>query len=126
MEVLTGIQTVKAQNVEMVSRWRQEFYSHYISRTFDKTITGTALNQTNQVLQKISQLMVLWIGASMVLSGDLTLGQLIAFRIISGYVTQPLLRPPPSGRTSRNCASALNGLRCRHARRNPMRLTSRR
>ena len=27
--------------------------------------------------------MVLWIGASMVLSGDLTLGQLIAFRIIS-------------------------------------------
>jgi ATP-binding cassette, subfamily B, bacterial HlyB/CyaB len=27
-----------------------------------------------------------------VLSGDLTLGQLIAFRIISGYVTQPLLR----------------------------------
>ena len=34
--------------------------------------------------------MVLWIGASMVLSGDLTL--LIAFRIISGYVTQLLLR----------------------------------
>ena len=28
----------------------------------------------------------------MVLNGELTLGQLIAFRIISGYVTQPLLR----------------------------------
>ena len=28
----------------------------------------------------------------MVLQGNLTLGQLIAFRIISGYVTQPLLR----------------------------------
>ena len=93
VEVLTGIQTVKAQNVEMVSRWRwQEFYSQYIARTFEKTITGTALNQTSQVLQKISQLMVLWIGASMVLNGDLTLGQLIAFRIISGYVTQPFLR----------------------------------
>ena len=93
VEVLTGIQTVKAQNVEMVSRWRwQDFYSQYIARTFEKTITGTALNQTSQVLQKISQLMVLWIGASMVLSGDLSLGQLIAFRIISGYVTQPLLR----------------------------------
>ena len=93
VEVLTGIQTVKAQNVEMVSRWRwQKFYSQFISRTFAKTITGTALNQTSQVLQKISQLMVLWVGASLVLSGDLTLGQLIAFRIISGYVTQPLLR----------------------------------
>ena len=36
--------------------------------------------------------MVLWIGASLVLDGQLSLGQLIAFRIISGYVTQPLLR----------------------------------
>ena len=93
VEVLTGIQTVKSQNVEMISRWTwQERYGKYISRSFEKTITGTALSQTSQVLQKISQLLVLWVGATLVLSGDLTLGQLIAFRIISGYVTQPLLR----------------------------------
>ena len=93
VEVLTGIQTVKAQNVEMVSRWKwQDMYSRYISHTFEKTVTGTALNETSQVLQKLSQLLVLWVGATLVLSGDLTLGQLIAFRIISGYVTQPLLR----------------------------------
>jgi subfamily B ATP-binding cassette protein HlyB/CyaB len=93
VEVLTGIQTVKAQNVEMVSRWKwQERYSRYIARTFEKTVTGTALNETGQTLQKLSQLMVLWVGATLVLRGDLTLGQLIAFRIISGYVTQPLLR----------------------------------
>jgi len=93
VEVLTGIQTVKAQNVEMVSRWKwQDYYAKYISRTFEKTITGTFLNETSQVLQKLSQLLVLWVGASMVLKGELTLGQLIAFRIISGYVTQPLLR----------------------------------
>ncbi len=93
VEVLTGIQTVKAQNIETVSRWRwQELYGRYISRTFEKTITGTALGQTSQVLQQLSQLLVLWVGASLVLSGNLTLGQLIAFRIISGFVTQPLLR----------------------------------
>ena len=93
VEVLTGIQTVKAQNVEMVSRWKwQESYNRYIARSFEKTITGTTLNQVSSVLQKISQLLVLWIGASMVLGGELSLGQLIAFRIISGYVTQPLLR----------------------------------
>ena len=35
VEVLTGVQTVKAQNVEMVSRWKwQEMYAKYISRTF--------------------------------------------------------------------------------------------
>lgn len=93
VEVLTGIQTVKSQNVEMISRWKwQERYGRFISRTFEKTISGTALSQTSQVLQKISQLAVLWVGASMVLNGNLSLGQLIAFRIISGYVTQPLLR----------------------------------
>lgn len=93
VEVLTGIQTVKAQNVEMVSRWKwQELHSKYISKAFEKTITGTALSETSQVLQKLSQLLVLWYGATLVLSGDLTLGQLIAFRILSGYVTQPILR----------------------------------
>ena len=93
VEVLTGIQTVKSQNVEMVSRFSwQDFYGEYINRTFEKTISGTVLTQTSQVLQKLSQLLVLWVGATLVLKGQLTLGQLIAFRIISGYVTQPLLR----------------------------------
>ena len=66
--------------------------SQYISRSFEKTITGTALGETSQVLQQLSQLLVLWIGATLVLKGQISLGQLIAFRIISGYVTQPLLR----------------------------------
>ena len=93
IEVLTGIQTVKAQNVETVSRWKwQDIYNRYITRTFEKTFLGTTLSQISNVLQKLSQLVVLWIGASLVLKGQLTLGQLIAFRIISGYVTQPLLR----------------------------------
>jgi len=93
VEVLTGIQTVKAQNIELISRWKwQDYYAKYISRTFEKTITGTALTETSQVLQKLSQLLVLWVGAILVLKGELSLGQLIAFRIIAGYVTQPLLR----------------------------------
>ena len=93
VEVLTGIQTVKAQNVETVSRWKwQDLYNAYISRTFEKTITTTALNETSNVFQQLSQLLVLWVGAELVLQGQLTLGQLIAFRIISSYVTQPLLR----------------------------------
>ena len=93
VEVLTGIQTVKAQNVEMVSRWKwQDRYTAYISRAFEKTLTATALNETSNVLQKLSQLLVLWVGAALVLQSQISLGQLIAFRIISGYVTQPLLR----------------------------------
>ena len=61
-------------------------------KKFNKTITGTILTESSSLLQKISQIIVLWVGASLVLKGQLTLGQLIAFRIISGYVTQPILR----------------------------------
>ncbi len=93
VEVLSGIQTLKTQNAETSSRWKwQNYYSKFIKSTYQKTITAVSLNQLTQSLQKISQLIVLWYGAIMVLNGEFTLGQLIAFRIISGYVTQPILR----------------------------------
>ena len=93
VEVLTGVQTVKAQNVENISRWKwQELYNKYITKSFQNTIVSTALSESSKVLQQLSQLIVLWVGAGLVLKGQLSLGQLIAFRIISGFVTQPLLR----------------------------------
>ena len=92
-EALTGINTVKAQNIELKTRWKwQEIYKRYVSKSFSKNVTGTILIQSSQILQKLSQILILWVGAGLVLNGKLSLGQLIAFRIISGYVTQPLLR----------------------------------
>jgi ATP-binding cassette subfamily B protein len=87
------IQTIKTQNIEnnTFKKWFEN-YSNFIQKIFNKTITGTILTESSSLLQKISQIIVLWVGASMVLKGQLTLGQLIAFRIISGYVTQPILR----------------------------------
>ena len=93
VEVLTNIQSVKSQSVEMISRWKwQKRYNDFINKSFKKTISSISFTQSSQVLQKISQLIILWYGSYLVLSGEITLGQLIAFRIISGYVTQPLLR----------------------------------
>ncbi len=93
VEVLSGIQTVKAQNIEMRSRWKwQERYARYVSAGFKTTLTFTAASSTSTFLNQLSSLLVLWVGAYLVLQGKLTLGQLIAFRIIAGYVTSPLLR----------------------------------
>ncbi len=93
IEILNGIETVKSQNYETQSKLKwQKLYERFINKSFEKTLTGTIFLQSSQVLQKISQILVLWFGASMVLQGYLSLGQLIAFRIISGYVTQPILR----------------------------------
>ena len=93
VEVLTGIQTVKAQNMEIKARWRwKERYSKYITESFKNVITSTTTSSIQQFLNQVSSLTVLCVGSFLVLKGQLTLGELIAFRIISGYVIAPLLR----------------------------------
>ncbi|MEM7725820.1 MAG: peptidase domain-containing ABC transporter [Cyanobacteria bacterium P01_A01_bin.45] len=93
VEVLSGMQTVKAQNLELRSRWKwQERYARYVSAGFQTVSTQTTATSISNFLSKLSTLLVLWVGAYLVLQGELSLGQLIAFRIISGYVTSPLLR----------------------------------
>ncbi|MEM8829805.1 MAG: peptidase domain-containing ABC transporter, partial [Cyanobacteria bacterium P01_G01_bin.19] len=93
VEVLTGIQTVKAQNIELRSRWKwQERYARYISTGFKTVITSTLAKSASDFLNKLSRVILIGMGAYLVLEGQLTLGQLIAFRIIAGYVTSPVMR----------------------------------
>ncbi|MEM7580340.1 MAG: peptidase domain-containing ABC transporter [Mastigocoleus sp.] len=93
VEVLSGILTVKAQNLELRSRWKwQERYANYVSAGFKTVATSTTAGSLSNFLNKLSGLLVLWVGAYLVLEGQLTLGQIIAFRIIASYVTAPLLR----------------------------------
>ncbi|HEY9876438.1 MAG TPA: peptidase domain-containing ABC transporter, partial [Candidatus Obscuribacterales bacterium] len=93
VEVLSGIQTVKAQNIELRSRWQwQERYARYVSAGFTTAITSTTAGSISNFLNKLSGLLLLWVGAYLVLDQTLTLGELIAFRIIAGYTTSPLLR----------------------------------
>jgi ATP-binding cassette, subfamily B, bacterial HlyB/CyaB len=93
VEVVSGIQTVKAQNIELKSRWQwQERYARYVSAGFSAVVTSTTAGAMSSFLNKLSSLLLLWVGAYLVLQGTLTLGELIAFRIIAGYTTSPLLR----------------------------------
>ena len=93
VEVMSGIQTVKAQNIELRSRWQwQDRYARYMTAGFRTVVTSTLAGSTSHFLNQLSGLLVLWVGAYLVLNQELTLGQLIAFRIIAGYVTSPVLR----------------------------------
>jgi ATP-binding cassette subfamily B protein len=93
VETLGGMETVKGQGMELHSRWRwQQLYGGQISAGFRNTVTSTAAGSASHFFEQLSGLLVLWVGAGLVLQGQLTLGQLIAFRILSGYVTGPLLR----------------------------------
>ncbi|WP_250398913.1 ABC transporter transmembrane domain-containing protein [Synechococcus sp. MU1648] len=93
IEVLNGIQTVKAQHFELTARWRwQDKYRHFVDEGFKSSVIGVASGEIGKFLNTISSLLVLWYGMWLVLDGKLTLGMLIAFRIISGNVTGPLLQ----------------------------------
>jgi ATP-binding cassette subfamily B protein len=93
VEVMSGIQTVKAQNIELRSRWQwQERYARYISAGFKNVVTSTIASSASTFLNKLSAVLVIGVGAYLVINKELTVGQLIAFRILSGYVTSPILR----------------------------------
>ena len=93
VEVMSGIQTVKAQNIELRSRWEwQQRYARYVSAGFKTVVTSTMASSASSFLNKLSTLLVLWVGVYLALEGKITLGTLIAFRIIAGYVTSPILR----------------------------------
>jgi len=93
IEVLSSMMTVKAQNIELRSRWKwQDLYTDFIAEGFDNTIVSTVANTMGSFLNQLSSLLLIWAGASQVLDGKLSLGELIAFRMIAGYVTGPILR----------------------------------
>jgi ATP-binding cassette, subfamily B, bacterial HlyB/CyaB len=93
IEALGGMFTVKAQNMEglVEATWRDR-YVKYLSSGFTASNITTIFGSFSQFLNTLSGFLVLWIGAGLVIEGKLTLGGLIAFRILSGSVTGPFTR----------------------------------
>lgn len=111
VEALNGVQTIKAQNAENTVRWRwQRSYSSFMSESFRTLLIGISTGTTGNFLSQLSSLITLWVGAYLVIQGDLTIGQLIAFRIISGYVVGPLINLATSWQTFQGVALSIERL----------------
>ncbi|MBP6604181.1 MAG: type I secretion system permease/ATPase, partial [Nitrospira sp.] len=93
VETISGIQTVKALAVEppLQRRWDEQL-AGYVSASFKATSVITIAGQIAGFLQKATTIAILWIGAYLVIGGELSIGQLIAFNMLAGQVTGPLLR----------------------------------
>ena len=93
VEILSGIQTIKLQNAELSARrqW-EDRHLDSINQGFKAVLANTSSSNALQLINKVSSILIIGIGSWLVLRNELTLGELIAFRIISGYVTQPMLR----------------------------------
>ncbi|MCW0368136.1 Toxin RTX-I translocation ATP-binding protein [Xanthomonas sacchari] len=93
VETVSGIGTVKAMAVDpRVTRTWDNQLAGYVSAGFGVTRVATLGQQGVQLVQKATSVAVLFWGAKLVIEGKLSIGQLIAFNMLSGQVTAPIIR----------------------------------
>lgn len=93
VETVTGIETVKSLAVEPQSRRRwEEQLAEYVAASFRANNLGNIATQTSQLINKLTIVAILWLGAGLVIEGQLSIGQLVAFNMLSARVSGPLLR----------------------------------
>ncbi|MBD2359661.1 type I secretion system permease/ATPase [Anabaena minutissima FACHB-250] len=93
VETITGIHSVKAHAAESVARDRWEgLFARFVRTGFKASTTSNISSNIGDFLTNFSSLLILWFGAKLVIDQKLTVGQLVAFQMLSGRVTGPLLR----------------------------------
>jgi ATP-binding cassette subfamily B protein len=93
VETVTGIQAVKAHTAEKVARERWEgLFARFVRTGFKASTTSNISSHIADFLTNLSYLLILWVGAGLVIEQKITIGQLVAFQMLSGRMTGPLLR----------------------------------
>lgn len=93
VESVTGIGTLKAMAVEpqMRDRW-EKLFSGYTTTGFDVAKLANWGSHLIQVVSKLTTVAILYFGAKAVIAGDMSVGALVAFNMLSGRVAGPILR----------------------------------
>ena len=93
VESVTGIGTLKAMAVEpqMQRRWEDQL-AGYVRASFRVANLGNLASQVVQLMSKLVTAAILYFGARLVIDGNLSVGELVAFNMLASRVMQPVLR----------------------------------
>lgn len=93
VETINGIDTLKAMAVEpqVTRRWDSQLAA-YVSAGFRTVALSTLAHEGVNFIGKLVTVITMWLGARLVIGGDLSVGQLIAFNMLAGRVAQPVMR----------------------------------
>ena len=93
VESVTGIETLKSLAVEpqMQRRWEEQL-AGYVASSFRVLSLGNAASQVVQLVSKIVTAGLLYFGAKLVIGGSMSVGELVAFNMLAGRVSTPVLR----------------------------------
>jgi ATP-binding cassette subfamily B protein len=93
IEMITGVDTVKGAAVERESRWFWENnLTGMLNSRFRGQKLGITLEASGGLINTIGNTALLWYGAILVIQGELTIGQFVAFNMLIGYVISPIMQ----------------------------------
>ncbi|MBF0747343.1 peptidase domain-containing ABC transporter [Gemella sp. 19428wG2_WT2a] len=93
VESVGGISVIKSYNAEKyVFRKVENFFSDLIGKIYKLGKVANAQASLKLLLNLLSNLLVLWIGSSYVLAGQLSLGELLTFNALIVYFLGPIER----------------------------------
>ena len=93
VEAINGIHTVKAFALEnsFEDKWG-DYQSDYVKAGYKTSMISQTSGAVANFVQHVVDLFVLVFGAKAVIAGSLSIGQLVAFRMLAGRVSGPVLR----------------------------------
>jgi ATP-binding cassette, subfamily B, bacterial HlyB/CyaB len=93
VEAVSGIGTLKASAVEPQAqeRWERQLAA-YSSTGFRVTRLANWGSSLIQIISKLVMVGILYFGARQVIGGDMSVGALVAFNMLAGRVSSPVLR----------------------------------
>ncbi|WP_233356641.1 type I secretion system permease/ATPase [Pseudomonas mangrovi] len=93
VETVNGIDTLKSMAVEpQINRKWDNQLAGYVAASFKTQTISTLASEGVGFVGKLVTVMTLWLGARLVMEGELSVGQLIAFNMLAGRVSQPIMR----------------------------------
>lgn len=93
IEAITGIRTVKSSGIEtnFIRRY-EETLARLVKSVFSVINLANVASSIGMFLEQGFNLAILWIGAINVMDGEISVGELIAFKMISGQIIAPIMR----------------------------------
>ncbi len=93
VETLAGMETIKANAAEpKVRETYEKRLTEHVKSGFSSGHLSNLISQTTGIISKVLSVLLLWFGAKEVLKGNLTVGQFIAFNMLSSRVIAPIMR----------------------------------
>lgn len=93
VESVNGVETIKSMAVEPQLRnsWDEKL-ADYVQTSFKTSNLNNIYSQLSAYINKVGGLLTLYFGSIAVVAGELTIGQFIAFNMLSQRVSGPIMR----------------------------------